>query len=181
MPRQTKGALALATLAMCAAASPVTQRRSSSSTSAIAAGPYEATWESTDKHTASPEWFKDAKLGVYWHWGAFSTPQYGSEWYPRNMYQPGASERSHHTSTYGDTDAIFGYDKFLTGGVSIAGKHVEFAPKLKSQGGEFDPESWLAAIKASGARYVGPVAEHHDGYSLWDSKVNDWNSMRLGP
>ncbi|KXJ86572.1 alpha-L-fucosidase [Microdochium bolleyi] len=163
MPRQSKGAWALATLAT------------------PAAGPYEATWESTDKHVPSPEWFKDAKLGVYWHWGAFSTPQYGSEWYPRNMYQPDTSERQHHTSTYGNPDNVFGYDKFLTGGQSLAGQHVEFAPKLKSEGGEFDPESWMAAIKASGARFAGPVAEHHDGYSLWDSKVNDWNSMRLGP
>ncbi|KXJ91869.1 alpha-L-fucosidase-domain-containing protein [Microdochium bolleyi] len=190
MPRQTKGALALATLAAFAAASPAAHRRSSSSTAyptnsgAPPTGPYEATWGSTDKHTPSPEWFKDAKLGVYWHWGAFTTAQHGSEWYPRNIYRAvdaDETERPWHEKVYGDPDTVFGYEKFLLGGKDLAGNHVEFAPVLKSEGGEFDPESWIAAIKASGARFAGPVAEHHDGYSLWDSKVNDWNSMRLGP
>lgn len=65
--------------------------------SAKATSPYKATWESTDKHNPSPEWFRDAKFGVYWHWGAFTTAQYASEWYPRNMYEPGSDQRKHHT------------------------------------------------------------------------------------
>ncbi|KAH7034523.1 alpha-L-fucosidase-domain-containing protein [Microdochium trichocladiopsis] len=188
MPRQSKGAFALAALAGLAAASPAATRRDSSSTystgSTPAPGPYEATWESTDKHTASPEWFKDAKFGVYWHWGAFTTAQHGSEWYPRNIYRKidaPETERPWHEKTYGDPDTVFGYDKFILGGQDLAGNHVQFKPVLVSEGGEFDPESWIATIKASGAKFAGPVAEHHDGYSLWDSEVNEWNSMRLGP
>lgn len=181
MPRQSKGALALATLAGFVAASPAVHRRN---TAYPTTAPYEATWESTDKHVASPEWFKDAKFGVYWHWGAFTTPEHSSEWYPRNMYRAtdaDETERPWHEKVYGDPDTVFGYEKFLLGGKDLAGNHVEFKPVLKSEGGQFDPESWVAAVKASGARFAGPVAEHHDGYALWDSKVNDWNSMKLGP
>ncbi|KAK2060085.1 alpha-L-fucosidase [Colletotrichum caudatum] len=143
-------------------------------------GPYEATWQSTDKHHASPEWFRDAKFGVYWHWGAFTTPEYGSEWYGRNVYAPDSSERAEHTRRYGPPE-VWGYQNFILGANDLQGNHVEFKPVLASDGGAFDPDAWMAVVNASGARFAGPVAEHHDGFSMWDSKVNTWNSVRHGP
>ncbi|KAG9256842.1 alpha-L-fucosidase-domain-containing protein [Emericellopsis atlantica] len=149
-------------------------------TLAQAEGPYEPTWDSTDKHNAAPEWFRDAKFGVYWHWGAFTTPQYGSEWYGRNMYIADSNEHDHHTRTYGPPEE-WGYDRFITGGKDLQGNDVQFKSVLASEGGEFDPATWMRVIKASGARFAGPVAEHHDGFSMWDSEVNEWNSVDLGP
>lgn len=141
---------------------------------------YESTWESVDQHPASPEWFKDAKFGIYFHWGAFSTPAYGSEWYGRDMYRPGSRENQHHIETYGNP-AEWGYDKFINGGTDKNGNFVQFAPKLKSQGGNFDPDEWAKLFADSGAKFAGPVAEHHDGFSMWDSQVNEWNSVDKGP
>ncbi|WP_308042693.1 alpha-L-fucosidase [Micromonospora sp. PLK6-60] len=143
--------------------------------------PYEPTWESIDQHNAAPEWFKDAKFGIYWHWGAFTTPQYGHEWYGREMYVDGSNINNHHKATYGDPRTEFGYDKFIDGGVDKAGNPVQFKPVLKSQGGKFDPDEWARLFKDSGAKFSGPVAEHHDGYSMWDSDVNEWNSVDRGP
>lgn len=141
---------------------------------------YEPTWESTDQHNAAPEWFRDAKFGVYWHWGAFTTPQFGSEWYGRNAYRSDSSERAEHTRRYGPPED-WGYENFIVGAEDLQGHHIQFKPVLASEGGDFDPAAWIRIVKASGAKFAGPVAEHHDGYSMWDSKVNEWNSVKLGP
>lgn len=145
-----------------------------------AQGPFEPTWESTDKHNAAPEWFRDAKFGVYWHWGVFTTPEFSSEWYGRDMYIPDSNARKEHTRRYGPPEE-WGYEKFILGDKDLEGNHVEFKPVLASEGGDFDPAAWLKAVNASGARFAGPVGEHHDGVSLWDSEVNEWNSVDLGP
>lgn len=167
-------------------------RTSISSTTSLAAGlfsgivaaqttgPYEPTWPSTDAHNASPEWFRDAKFGVYWHWGAFTTPQFASEWYGRYVYEPGSDARKEHTRRYGPPE-VWGYDHFVTGANDLNGSFVQFHPVLYTEGGAWDAEDWIAAVNASGARFAGPVAEHHDGYSMWDSKVNEWNSVAYGP
>ena len=175
LSRRRFGALAAAGLAAA------TLPRALAGPAAASTGrePYEPTWPSVDRHLPAPEWFQDAKFGVYWHWGAFTTPEFGSEWYGRHMYMPGR-EYDHHKATYGDP-AVWGYDRFIDGGSDLAGNHVQFAPKLASQGGSFDPREWARMIKASGAKFAGPVAEHHDGYSMWDSKVNEWNSVARGP
>ncbi|WP_217181498.1 alpha-L-fucosidase [Streptomyces sp. AC495_CC817] len=141
---------------------------------------YTPTWESVNRHPAAPEWFRDAKFGIYFHWGAFSVPAYDSEWYPRNMYNPDERAHRHHVATYGDP-ADWPYHRFIDGGDDLAGRHVEFAPKLKSAGGNFDPDEWARLFVDAGARFAGPVAEHHDGYSMWDSRVNEWNSVAKGP
>ncbi|MFE2728223.1 alpha-L-fucosidase [Kitasatospora sp. NPDC059327] len=147
---------------------------------AAGSGPYEPTWPSVNRHTPAPEWFKDAKFGVYFHWGAFSVPAYDNEWYPRNMYQPGSGPNQHHHATFG-TPAAWPYHTFIDGGRDKAGTFHQFAPRLVSRGGRFDPEEWARLFKAAGARFAGPVAEHHDGYSMWDSRVNEWNSAARGP
>ncbi|MER6418222.1 alpha-L-fucosidase [Streptomyces sp. NPDC001137] len=147
---------------------------------ARAATTYTPTWASVDQHTAAPEWFKDAKFGIYYHWGVFSVPAYGNEWYPRRMYISGDSCNQHHIATYGDPSA-WPYHNFINGANDLNGNFNKFAPKLKSAGGKFDPDEWAQLFVDAGARFAGPVAEHHDGFSMWNSSVNEWNSVAKGP
>ncbi len=156
--------------------------RFASSAAADIPGPssYSPSWESVDQHPPAAEWFQDAKFGIYFHWGAFSVPAFANEWYPRNMYNPGSGENAHHIETYGDPSA-WPYHNFINGARDKAGNFVQFAPKLASEGGAFDPEAWAQLFADAGARFAGPVAEHHDGFSMWDSSVNEWNSVAKGP
>ena len=141
---------------------------------------FEPTFESLEKVNPVPEWFKDAKFGIYFHWGVFAVPAYANEWYPRNMYGKNTNERRHHTEVYGSPE-IWPYHNFIIGAKDKQGNLVQFAPKLKSEGGQFDPEEWAQLFADAGARFAGPVAEHHDGFSMWASKVNPWNSKDMGP
>lgn len=126
-------------------------------------GPFRPDWSSL-KQYRSPSWYDNAKFGIFIHWGVFSVPAFGSEWYSRNMYQPGSKEYAHHIATYGP-QAKFGYKDLIP---------LFTAPK-------FDPEAWAALFRASGARYVVPVAEHHDGFALYDSQLSDWTAKKMGP
>lgn len=141
---------------------------------------YEPTWESVEKVNPAPEWFKDAKFGIYFHWGVYSVPAYINEWYPRNMYDENSHEYVHHTKTYGSPKE-WPYHNFIQGAKNKKGEFMQFAPKLKSEGGKFDPQEWAQLFANSGAKYAGPVAEHHDGFSMWASKVNPWNAKDMGP
>jgi alpha-L-fucosidase len=141
---------------------------------------YTPTWPSVDQHPPAPEWFQDAKFGIYFHWGVFSVPAFANEWYPRNMYFAGSGENRHHVDTYGDPSA-WPYHNFVNGARDRAGHWVQFAPRLRSAGGNFDPNEWAQLFADAGARFAGPVAEHHDGYSMWNSTANEWNSVRTGP
>jgi alpha-L-fucosidase len=141
---------------------------------------YQPTFESLEKVNPVPEWFKDAKFGIYFHWGVFAVPAYANEWYPRNMYGKNTNERKHHTEVYGAPEE-WPYNNFITGAKDRQGNFVQFAPKLKSEGGKFDPEEWAQLFADAGAKFAGPVAEHHDGFSMWASKVNPWNSKDMGP
>ncbi|MCB1127803.1 MAG: alpha-L-fucosidase, partial [Verrucomicrobiae bacterium] len=115
-------------------------------------------------HPDAPEWFRDAKLGIYFHWGVYSVPAFASEWYPRMMFLKGDRVNLHHIATYGDP-AEYGYDKF--------------AEQWKTP--KFDAAEWAALFQRAGARFAGPVAEHHDGFSLWNSAVTPWNAVNKGP
>lgn len=141
---------------------------------------YTPTWASVDQHPPAPEWFQDAKFGIYFHWGAFSVPAFQDEWYPRWMYYSGNPANQHHINTYGDPSA-WPYHNFINGANNRAGQFVKFAPRLKSAGGNFDPNEWAQLFADAGAKFAGPVAEHHDGYSMWDSQVNNYNSVTRGP
>ncbi|MFI0137929.1 alpha-L-fucosidase [Streptomyces luteogriseus] len=141
---------------------------------------YTPDWNSVDQHPPAPEWFQDAKFGIYFHWGAFSVPAHDNEWYPRSMYQAGSKANRHHIATYGSPSA-WPYHNFIDGAEDLAGNTVKFAPKPKSAGGKFDPDEWVQLFVDAGARFAGPVAEHHDGFSMWDSQVNEWNSVKRGP
>ena len=111
-----------------------------------------------------PEWFRDAKLGIFIHWGVYSVPAYGSEWYSRNMYIDGSEVNKYHKDKYGDLTE-FGYKDFI--------------PIF--QGKKFNAKEWAKIIKESGAKYVVPVAEHHDGFAMYNSSFNNWNSVKMGP
>jgi len=128
------------------------------------AGPYQPDWDSLSKHEDAPEWLKDAKLGIYFHWGVYAVPAFGSEWYPRNMFLKGNGVNKHHIETYGDP-AEYGYDRFVT--------------QWKTP--NFDANQWAKLFRRAGARFAGPVAEHHDGFSLWDSDITPWNAADRGP
>lgn len=157
---------------LCCSAKAQTQPRS-----------YTADWTSLDQHPPAPEWFKDAKLGIWFHWGVHTTPQFYSEWYPHYMYDKtnGGGVYQHHLSTYGDPFSNWPYDKFITGANDKNGNFVQFAPKLVSAGGKWDPDAWAQLFADAGARIVGVQMEHHDGFAMWDSKVNEWNALSKGP
>jgi alpha-L-fucosidase len=141
---------------------------------------FQPNFESLEKSNPVPEWFKDSKFGIYFHWGVYSVPAFGNEWYPRSMYIKGSSENLHHMATYGETDQ-WPYNNFITGAPDKKGNFVQFAPKLKSEGGKFDPDEWAQLFADAGAKFAGPVAEHHDGFSMWASRVNPWNAKEMGP
>jgi alpha-L-fucosidase len=151
-------------------------------TASATSGPssYTASWSSVDQHPPAPEWFQDAKFGIYYHWGVFSVPAFDNEWYPRNMYIGGSAANNHHIGTYGDP-SVWPYHNFINGARDRAGNFVQFAPKLKSAGGNFDPNEWAQLFVDAGAKFAGPVAEHHDGFSMWNSSVSEWNSVARGP
>lgn len=138
-----------------------------SNSAKTAQGNYSATWASLTTHPY-PQWFQDAKFGIYFHWGVYSVPAYGSEWYPRWMYVDtlvwGTQFYDHHVKTYGKPDK-FGYKDFI--------------PLFKAE--KFNADEWADLFKRSGAKFVGPVAEHADGFSMWDSQLNDWNAKKMGP
>jgi len=125
---------------------------------------FTADWESLKQRKPAPEWFRDAKFGIYFHWGVYSVPAFGSEWYPRNMHLKGRRENKHHTETYGDPTE-FGYH--------------DFVPRFKAE--KFDADAWAELFRKAGARFAGPVCEHHDGFAMWASKVTPWNVGDMGP
>ncbi|MGH3169454.1 MAG: alpha-L-fucosidase [Trebonia sp.] len=141
---------------------------------------YQPSWASVDQHPPTPEWFQDAKFGIYYHWGVFSVPAFSNEWYPRNMHDPGSIENQHHIATYGDPSA-WPYHFFMLGADDKAGNFTKVQPKLVADGGNWDPNARATLFKNAGAKFAGPVAEHHDGYSMWNSQVNEWNSVKTGP
>ena len=129
----------------------------------IAAGPYDATWDSLSRYRV-PRWYRDAKFGIFLHWGAFSVPAFGNEWYPRTMYRRGTPAFEHHLATYGPHDR-FGYKDFL--------------PHFRME--RFDPDEWVALFRRAGAQFVVPVAEHHDGYAMYDTARSRWKVTEVGP
>ncbi len=149
--------------------------------SSTSRGNYQPTWASVDTHNAAPEWFQDAKFGIYFHWGAYAVQAWTNEWYPNGMFDQSSTFYTHHITTYGDPYTNWGYDKFITGAYDLNGHWTQFAPKPVSQGGNWDPDAWAQLFLDSGARFVGPAAEHCDGFSLWNSSVSEWNAVSKGP
>jgi len=134
-----------------------------SSNQVMAGGPFQASWESLQRYTI-PSWYEDAKFGIFIHWGVYSVPAFGNEWYPRNMYRQGTAEFQHHVETYGP-QSQFGYKDFI--------------PQFKAD--QFDPDQWAELFTRAGARYVVPVAEHHDGFAMYDTALSQWCAAKMGP
>ena len=126
-------------------------------------GPFRADWDSLEQYK-TPEWYKDAKFGIFIHWGVYSVPAFGNEWYPREMYQQGTEINRHQVATYGPLDK-FGYKDFI--------------PMFKAE--HFDANAWAQLFKDAGAKYVVPVFEHHDGFAMYDSSLSDWTVKKMGP
>jgi alpha-L-fucosidase len=128
-----------------------------------ATGKFTNDWDSLTQY-AEPEWYKDAKFGIFIHWGVYSVPAFGSEWYPRMMYMEGSRENKHQVEKYGPLTQ-FGYKDFI--------------PMFKAA--QYDPTEWAQLFKDAGAKYVVPVFEHHDGFQMYDSGLSDWTAKKMGP
>lgn len=129
----------------------------------IREGKFDDTWESLSQYEV-PKWYRDAKFGIFIHWGLFSVPAFRNEWYPRNMYIKGSPEYEHHIKTYGPHKE-FGYKDFID--------------MFKAE--KFNPEEWAELFKNAGAKYVIPVAEHHDGFQMYKSEISHYNAYEMGP
>jgi alpha-L-fucosidase len=129
----------------------------------IAGGPFQANWASLEKYQV-PEWYLDAKFGIFIHWGVYSVPAFDNEWYPRNMYKHGEKAFDHHLSVFGP-QSQFGYKDFI--------------PRFKAE--RFNARAWAELFRKSGAKYVVPVAEHHDGFPMYDCSFTEWDAAEMGP
>lgn len=136
----------------------------------VAVPHYEPADDSLDAHP-TPDWFRDAKLGIFVHWGIYSVPAWApdpddghayAEWYPRYMYEPGTPTHEHHRETYGEDV-----------------EYLDFVEEWDAAA--FDPGRWADFFADVGARYVVLTAEHHDGFPLWDSHYTAYNAARMGP
>ncbi|WP_327091532.1 alpha-L-fucosidase [Nonomuraea sp. NBC_01738] len=137
------------------------------------AEPYQPTYDSLAKHQV-PQWFEDAKLGIFITWNASSVPAFApkqgrpagspyAEWYWKELQQNQSGPTyAHHKETYGPGVV---YDDFIE--------------RWKAE--KFDPRSWLKLFKAGGAKYYTLVTKHHDGVALWDTATSDRNTVKMGP
>jgi alpha-L-fucosidase len=129
---------------------------------AIAPGPFQPTWDSLAGFRC-PDWFRDAKLGFWAHWGPQAVPMYG-DWYARQMYMEGSDQYRFHCRTYGHPSR-FGFK--------------DVAALWKAE--RFDPDALISLYKGAGARYFVALAVHHDNFDCWASKHHRWNSVKVGP
>jgi alpha-L-fucosidase len=128
----------------------------------IAQGPFLGTRESL-KAYRTPEWFRDAKFGIWSHWGPQSAPEYG-DWYARNMYIEGHRQYKYHLKTYGHPSR-FGFKDVI--------------PTWKAE--QFDAEHLVSLYRKAGAKYFVSMGVHHDNFDLWNSKHQQWNAVNMGP
>lgn len=131
-------------------------------TSAVVKGPFEPKLASLQTFEC-PDWFRDAKLGIWSHWGAQSVPMFG-DWYARNMYFEGSAQYRYHIRHYGHP-SVFGYK--------------DIVQLWKAE--KFDPEELMDLYQAAGAKYFVAQAMHHDNFFNYDSRLHRWNSVQMGP
>ncbi|WP_210592134.1 alpha-L-fucosidase [Streptomyces sp. GESEQ-35] len=128
---------------------------------------YQPAETSLSGHQA-PYWFNSAKFGIFIHWGVYSVPAWApvgvqyAEWYWDQMQDPGNPTHAYHRTTYGED---FAYDDFI--------------PRFTAE--KFDPRAWVELFRDAGAQYHVLTSKHHEGFALWDTKVSDRNSVKLGP
>ena len=161
MTRRTfifRSVAATATLALWRAAG-----RPADAADAPAAGPFQPTWDSLAQYQC-PEWFRDAKFGIWAHWDPQCVPEVDGFWYGRTMYQEGSDDYNYHVAHYGHPSKV-GF------------KDVCHLWKAEN----WDPEYLMGLYKAAGAKYFMALAQHHDNFDCWDSKYQPWNSVAIGP
>jgi len=129
----------------------------------IEKGVFEPTWQSLSANYQAPEWFANAKLGIWAHWGLQCVPEAG-DWYARTMYQQGQGKYREHCKRYGHPSE-FGM--------------MDFIPMWKAE--KFDPEALVKLYKEVGARYFVCMANHHDNFDNYNSRYQPWNSVNMGP
>ncbi len=129
----------------------------------IADGPFDPNWESLRKYYKCPEWFRDAKFGIWAHWGVQSQALAG-DWYTRGMYIQGNWQYDHHLEKYGHP-SVHGAKDLIC--------------EWKAE--KFDPEGLIKFYKKAGAKYFAFMVNHHDNFDSWDSKYQPWNSVNVGP
>lgn len=128
----------------------------------INAGPFKPTEESL-KEYKYPDWFRDAKFGIWAHWGPQAVPRQG-DWYARNLYVENSRQNKYHVAHYG-TPSKFGFKDII--------------PLWKAE--KWDPEKLMALYKRAGAKYFVSMGSHHDNFFLWKSKIHKWNAYNMGP
>lgn len=126
-------------------------------------GKYEATWESLAQYDQAPDWFRDAKLGIWAHWGPQCLPEQG-DWYARLMYNEGSRQYKWHCENYGHPSEV-GFKDLI--------------PRWKGE--KWNPDSLVSLFKSAGAKYFFAMGNHHDNFDLWNSKYQSWNSVNMGP
>jgi alpha-L-fucosidase len=154
----------IATLEICAAAAVLPKKRTRNGRihrAAKSSANFDPTWESLRSNYRTPTWFNEAKFGIFIHWGLYAVPSYHNEWYAKHMYGQFAQ---YHTERWGPPDK-FGYKDFI--------------PLFKAE--KYDPDAWALLFKKAGAEYVVPVAEHHDGFAMYDSALTRWDAKEMGP
>jgi len=125
-------------------------------------GPYQPTWDSLLQYDV-PEWYRDAKFGIWAHWSPQCVPEAG-DWYARNMYIEGSKQNKYHLEHYGHPSK-FGYKDLCDQWTLL----------------NWEPEALIDRYKKAGARIFFALANHHDGFDAWDSKHQPWNALRTGP
>jgi len=125
-------------------------------------GPFQPFWESLKAYRC-PQWFRDAKFGIWAHWSPQCVPERG-DWYARNMYIQGTPQYDHHVRTYGHPSK-FGYKDIC---------HLWSAER-------WDPDALVRLYKRAGAEYLVALATHHDNFDCWDSAYQPWNCVNVGP
>jgi len=124
--------------------------------------PFLPTWESL-KNYKTPDWYRDAKFGIWAHWGPQCEPERG-DWYARGMYQEGSDQYKYHIEKYGHPSE-FGFKDVIN--------------KWKAE--KWDPDYLVGLYKKAGAEYFVALANHHDNFDLYDSKHQEWNAVKMGP
>lgn len=128
---------------------------------------YTADWQSL-RRVQTPEWLQKGKFGIYTHWGPYAVHAYGSNttWYSFALYlEENGEAREHFEKTFGKLTPEYGYKDLI--------------PLFTAD--KFDADEWADLFQKAGARYAGPVAEHHDGFAMWDTKFSEWNAAKMGP
>ena len=138
-------------------------RLATSAERGLAAGPFQPSWQSLKAQYKTPEWFRDAKFGIWAHWTAQCVPEQG-DWYARRMYIQGDPAYDYHVKTYGHPSKV-GF------------KDIDVMWKAE----RWEPEALMDLYQAAGAKYFMALANHHDNFDNYNSRHHAWNSTRIGP